>query len=582
MSEYKKGRAMIVSKLKGKEIEGKTNIYKLITHLADGGNGNVWKAECNNKYFAIKFLKKEGMKNDKKKKRFYKEIKFLENNNHKNIVHIIDSGQFDDRLFYVMPFYKDTLRNTMQEENTITQCFKYILQVCEGVRFIHDKGAIHRDIKPENILLNSEEELVIADFGITHFENFDITKEGEWMANRAYAAPEQKKKGLAKEINKSADIYALGCIINELFTTENPSGTNFIKIADKYPWLNKLDGLVDQCMRQNPIERPDIDEIILEINLLKGESEKSVKEIWNFLEEKCEYEEINLSSDGLNEWLRIASEDILIAKYVFENVKGKALDNYNDNYNCEIHYKIDEALQRIYFNALLERVCELVFNNESNSYASGPHHKPLDLNLENDEIIYNQFRGIMEQYGKIDGKILKLFASCFEYHCEEILSRRMSSIKKSVDDLSDAPVIYIVKKLKNIISSNDDIDIESHLLINWEATKNDNSPTDSRSLKTNLVNDEEIRVLNEFREKYNIVYRKRDRKYAVFFEDFEKYLEFKEYAINLSKPYYIFEGDVLDVIRIQRECNGIIVLNDLDSFDVTNVLAKILGLRTDY
>lgn len=570
---------MIVAKLKGKEIEGKTNVYKLLEHLVDGGNGNVWKAEYNNKYFAIKFLKKEEMKNDKKKQRFYQEINFLKSNNHKNIVHIFDYGEFDDKLFYVMSLYSKTLRDVMQEEITITQSFNYILQICEGIRFIHNKGVIHRDIKPENILLDKEK-LVIADFGIAHFENFDITKEGEWLANRAYAAPEQKKKGLSQKIRKSADIYALGCIINELFTRENPSGTNFIKIADKYPWLNKLDGLVDQCMRQNPIERPGIDEIILEIKLLKDESEKSVKEVRNFLEEDYESEEIHLSSVDLNEWLKTASEDILIAKYVFGNVSGRDLDKYNHNYNCHIHYKIDEVLQRRYFNKLLEQECKRKFSSESSSYERGFYVKPLDLNLENDEKIYSQFLGIMEQYGEVDGSILKLFASCCDYHCEEILKQSIPDIKKSVDDLSDAPVIYIVKKLKNIISS--DIGIESHVLINWEETKNDHSLTDFRGLKLNLENTKEIRILNKFKEKYNIVYRKRNKKYSVLFEDFEKYLEFKEYAINLSKQYYTFEGDVLDIVRIQREYEGIVELNDLDSFDVTNVLAKILGQRTDY
>lgn len=165
-----------------------------------------------------------------------------------------------------MPLYDETLRDVINKDITITKIFNYIFQICDGIRFIHSLSAIHRDIKPENILLDNEK-LVIADLGIAHFKNLDITKEGELLANRSYAAPEQKIKGLSKEITKSVDIYALGCIINELFTKENPSGTNFIKIADKYPWLNKMDDIVDQCMRQNPMERPNIDEILLEIKL---------------------------------------------------------------------------------------------------------------------------------------------------------------------------------------------------------------------------------------------------------------------------------------------------------------------------
>ncbi|WRK55209.1 hypothetical protein SD457_10600 [Coprobacillaceae bacterium CR2/5/TPMF4] len=46
-------------RLKGKIINGKINNYKLLDHLADGGNGMVWKAEYNDRYYAIKFLKKK-------------------------------------------------------------------------------------------------------------------------------------------------------------------------------------------------------------------------------------------------------------------------------------------------------------------------------------------------------------------------------------------------------------------------------------------------------------------------------------------------------------------------------------------
>lgn len=194
-----------MAKLKGRKIKGKSDVYELLKHLAGGGNGDVWKSKCNNEYFAVKFLKKEEMKSDRKKKRFLKEIDFLKNNNHKNIVHIFDYGEFDDELFYVMPLYNETLKDVIQEEKTITQIFDYILQVCEGIRYAHNKDIIHRDIKPENILIDKEK-LVIADLGIAHFKNSDITEKGELLANRVYAAPEQKKKGSSENVGKSADI----------------------------------------------------------------------------------------------------------------------------------------------------------------------------------------------------------------------------------------------------------------------------------------------------------------------------------------------------------------------------------------
>lgn len=569
---------MSKSKLKGEEIVGKENVYKMLDHLADGGNGNVWKAKCNNEIVAIKLLGKKEMKDHKKVARFKQEIEFSKKHNHKNIISVYDSGEFDNRLFYVMPLYDKTLRDIIQEEISISQIFNYILQICEGINFIHNKGVIHRDIKPENILLGGEE-VVIADLGIAHFENFDITKKGELLANRVYAAPEQKKKGLSKEISKSVDIYALGCIVNELFTKENPLGTNFMKIADKYPGLNKLDNLVDRCMRQDPDRRPSIDEIILEINLIKGEHDELIKKIKDMLELDDEFEEMCLDPIKFDELLDVASEDILIAKYIFENVDGYDLDKYNINYNCHIHYKIDEELQKKCFNELLRQECESKFDSESYSYAIGSPYKSLDLNLENEKKLYDRFFQIMAQHGEINGKILKLFASCCNYHCKEILDQ-CKKIIEEVNDLLDAPILYIVKKLKNIISS--DIKVENHIQINYEATKYDHSPSNIRELKSNLENKDEIEILNKFKEKYNIIYRKKDSKYSVLFSDYKKYLEFKEFAIDLARPHFIFEGDVLDIIKIKRSYDGIVELYDLDSFEVRNVLAKILGFRKDY
>ena len=57
---------MNMVRLKGKIINGKINNYKLLDHLADGGNRMVWKAELNDRYYAIKFLKKEEMEDKKK------------------------------------------------------------------------------------------------------------------------------------------------------------------------------------------------------------------------------------------------------------------------------------------------------------------------------------------------------------------------------------------------------------------------------------------------------------------------------------------------------------------------------------
>ena len=68
----------------------------------------------------------------------------------------------------------------------------------------------------------------------------------------------------------------------------------------------------------------------------------------------------------------------------------------------------------------------------------------------------------------------------------------------------------------------------------------------------------------------------------VRFKTTDEFNKFKNYALELSRPYYVFEGDVEKVIRVRREYRGIVELEPLDSFDITSTLAKILGLRNDY
>jgi len=99
------------------------------------------------------------------------------------------------------------------------------------------------------------------------FENSFITDENDLLANRGYAAPEQKIKGISRDMTTAVDIFSLGLIINEIFTSKKPEGFNFVLISDVYPWLINIDKLVERCIRQNPEERPTIKEILIEIKL---------------------------------------------------------------------------------------------------------------------------------------------------------------------------------------------------------------------------------------------------------------------------------------------------------------------------
>jgi serine/threonine protein kinase len=134
-------------------------------------------------------------------------------------------------------------------------------QILNGVEAAHLANVWHRDLKSENVLYEQRENRVlVADFGITHFEEEEIytaveTKLADRLANFQYSAPEQRVRNA--KVDHRADIFALGLILNELFTGEILQGAGYKKIADITNNHAYLDDLVELITQQNPTNRPD-------------------------------------------------------------------------------------------------------------------------------------------------------------------------------------------------------------------------------------------------------------------------------------------------------------------------------------
>jgi len=247
--------------------------YQVTKIIGEGGAGHVYEVtNSSGDILALKCLAPDRVTSERLK-RFKNEIGFCQQHNHANIVQVVDTGATSIKgkkcPFYIMERYSGTLRTHMGRMNP-EEAMRAFSQILDGVEAAHLAGVWHRDLKPENVLWNDNEKvLVVADFGIAHFEEEEIytaveTNIAARMANFQYSAPEQRVRG--NQIDRRADIFALGLILNELFTGEVPQGAGIKRITDVNAAYGYLDGIVESMIQQKPQNRPDsIEEVKKEL-----------------------------------------------------------------------------------------------------------------------------------------------------------------------------------------------------------------------------------------------------------------------------------------------------------------------------
>ena len=214
------------------EFDTAFETYTAISVLGEGGAGRVYLAtNASAERLAIKVLSHVSTE---KRRRFKNGVGFLRRMApHPNIVPwVADGSSKDPRApgpFYVMPYYEGSLRDLIRAGVKATDVVALFGHLLSGLEAAHEQRAVHRDLKPENVLFRragSEILLAIADFGIAQFhpddqETLVETTVGTRLANFEYHAPEQRRSGGV--IDARTDIFALGLMLNELFTGEVPS-----------------------------------------------------------------------------------------------------------------------------------------------------------------------------------------------------------------------------------------------------------------------------------------------------------------------------------------------------------------------
>jgi serine/threonine protein kinase/tetratricopeptide (TPR) repeat protein len=204
--------------------------YRIISELGRGGMGIVYLAEHAElkQKVAVKVIKR-GMDTDEVLRRFKVERQVMAALQHPNIARLLNGGTTDDgRPYFVMEYVEGVPVTKYCDDHrlTIDERLRLFCKVCSAVSFAHKNLIIHRDIKPSNILVGTDGEPKLLDFGISKILSDEVvgvtlaeTAMGMRMMTPEYASPEQVA---GSSITTASDVYSLGVLLYELLSGHRP------------------------------------------------------------------------------------------------------------------------------------------------------------------------------------------------------------------------------------------------------------------------------------------------------------------------------------------------------------------------
>jgi eukaryotic-like serine/threonine-protein kinase len=201
--------------------------YELLEEIAHGGMGVVYKARqlSLGRIVAIKMIRGGGFAADDDIQRFRNEAEAIANLHHKNIVAIYEVGEHEGEYYFSMNFVEGGCLSDLVREHPLParEAVVIVKQAAEAVQHAHEQGVLHRDIKPSNILIDSNGDIQLTDFGLAKRVESDssLTMTGQILGTPSYMPPEQAGGNRAL-MGPGSDVYSLGAVLCELLTGRPP------------------------------------------------------------------------------------------------------------------------------------------------------------------------------------------------------------------------------------------------------------------------------------------------------------------------------------------------------------------------
>ena len=251
----------------GDKIDGR---YRIVSRVATGGMADVYEANdtVTRKVVSIKVMRSELLNDPKNIERFQNECEAASSLNNPNVVKVYGSGFIEGRPYMANEFIKgQTLRDKLrfQVALSLSDACEVMLQLTNGIDYIHKHGIIHRDIKPENLFYLSDGTVKITDFGIA--SPIGAKEKGDAIQGTIfYCAPEII---IGQPATAASDVYSMGILFFELLTGRVPFDGKTLEdvackvVKQRFPEPSKImpsiptsiDKIIITACRKRPNER---------------------------------------------------------------------------------------------------------------------------------------------------------------------------------------------------------------------------------------------------------------------------------------------------------------------------------------
>jgi serine/threonine protein kinase len=248
--------------------------YRIESILGSGAMGVVYRGtnEKTGREAAVKVVSGDYAPGGKIRDRFEREAEILQQFRHPNIVRFLAVGRFRGTSYIAMEYVQgDTLEKVIQERGHLPwrEVVNLAIQMCAALHYAHEHGIVHRDLKPSNLMVTTDGDIKLTDFGIAKdLDATALTATGRTLGTAAYMSPEQIRGTPA--VSHKTDLYALGILLYQMLAGKAPfEGSTPVVLMHCH--LNeppprasakiteipkKLDELVVNLMAKLPSDRP--------------------------------------------------------------------------------------------------------------------------------------------------------------------------------------------------------------------------------------------------------------------------------------------------------------------------------------